>query len=56
MSDRAIDPDHVVDMFLFLIIGGGFWTAASVYETPLMLVIGAPFMLMFLVSVWRVLQ
>ena len=50
----VMDPEHVVDTILFAVIGGGFWTVASTAEEPWLLLLGAPFMVMFVVSVWRV--
>ena len=52
----GIDPDHILDTFLFLLVGGGFWTVASTHEAPILLLLGLPFMVMFLVSVWRVIR
>jgi hypothetical protein len=52
----VMDPEHVMDTFLFGVVGGLFWTVASTHEQPWLLVVGAPFMVMFVVSVWRLLR
>jgi len=51
-----MDPEHVVDTILFAVVGGLFWTVASTAQEPWLLVMGAPFMVMFVVSVWRLLR
>jgi len=56
MSQPTFDPEHLVDMILFGVVGGLFWTLASIWEQPWFLLIGAPFIVMFIVSVWRVIR
>jgi len=56
MSQPTFDPEHLVDMILFGVVGGLFWTLASIWNQPWFLVIGAPFIVMFIVSVWRVMR
>jgi hypothetical protein len=53
MMEPEFDPEHLVDTFLFGLVGGCFWTVASVYNEPWLLALGAPFIVMFVVSVWR---
>ena len=55
-SMDVMDPEHVVDTILFAVVGGLFWTVASTAQEPWLLVMGAPFMVMFVVSVWRLLR
>lgn len=56
IEQETIDPFHIVDMILFGLIGGLAWTGASLWEQPWLILFGAPWMILFLVSVWRVVR
>jgi hypothetical protein len=56
IEQETIDPFHIVDMILFGLIGGLAWTGASLWEQPWLILFGLPWMVLFLVSVWRVVR